>query len=158
MSTWLTAFGLRGPPAGRLTRAPDCWPMRGCDAIRVFTILTAGVDAALAAISATVIEVNPAAPQRLPLPDLSGLSAIEVATRRADLQARRIELQAEAVTGQRVPRDQVAEKLVRAASAMRRNLVALPNKLAPVLAATTDPALARKIIEAELDQVVQEIG
>jgi hypothetical protein len=127
----------------------------GQDAAEVFAVLSDGVDAALAALYAVEVYVDPAAPQRLPLPDLSGLSAVEVAARRVELQARRIELQSEAASGQRIPRDQVDAKLVRAAGMMRRNMTALPAKLAPVLAATTDATLARKIIEAELDEIMQ---
>ena len=73
-------------------------------------------------------------------------------------RARTARLEFERLSGMLVPADDVRSQAFTAARRVRDSILALPDRLAPVLAAITDPAEIHRALAAELRQALEELS
>ena len=73
-------------------------------------------------------------------------------------RARTARLEFERLSGMLVPADEVRSQAFTTARRVRDSILALPDRLAPVLAAITDPAEIHRALAAELRQALEELS
>jgi hypothetical protein len=118
-----------------------------------------------AAGPSTAAEHAPDAPRRdepaaMPPPGEQGkdFGYLEARAKREQFQAKQAELDYLEAIGELVPKAELREAASRRYRAIRDKLLNIPDRLAPILAAQTDPARVHTELSKEIKQVLHELS